>query len=1471
MSKKRLFFLFHFLLLAFLGHAQKNCDITVSVNTGCIPLPVQFTFTTTNTSAISSYLWDFGDLDSSTQANPTHIFKSHGNFYGKVTVRFANGTFCTATLTKPVRIFSSPVPDFDLKNNQTIILCSSSTAICFKDLSTPGFDKAPIVSWLWSFGDGSTSSQQNPCYTYSSAGTYTVILSVVDTNGCKNFIQKIIKVQYLSGSTFSLTPKFNVSVFTDCKDNSQTATFTNTTDTAGDSITKFIWDFGDGAGDTCTLTDPNCVKRFLGQVHRYANAGSYRPTLFVQNKQGCTAKVTSGITIKVAPFKLSAKISPQKTCYTVDSIINFSTLASNVTWDFGDPYSRARGVTSNVKHAYNRPGKYTIHLMAKNGNCVYDTIFCKYVTLNGPIAKIMPAKEKYLPWNIVPPGGSYLIKPSNYRTYFDTTCAGGGTTFYTYTPTLKKNGETIYDVCGEDSTVKTLSPDSLTGCNGKKYPDTITIRTPHIKGYKDTTIQVPSVHVWFNTSARPTGTLYSAPPYVRKALYMDDTSIFSPKCKGPLTVNFTNFSIKYRGYESIDNFPLEYPDVCRHKTYPYASDSLTYFWNFKEGNPNTSTKTSPDKRAQYSEEKMPAHLFQKDGCYMVVLQVSDPVTGCTDYDSVPVVLQQPDAGWGPEYNQYTNMTRVIQNRLPAKSPRRGLLLTGKPCSSFNLAIDLSETLPSCFKNSYAMIFDSAKEVKVCGSPQVLKVPWHDKKEIVSLYHNQILYQDTGWKTLGLVMTNNSYCSDTVWYHNYIYIHPISADAYVSTSHICPGDSVKISASVPDQQGIQLFTLSYSNTPGPGIIAVTPPNDTFKYEFIKRQGGHIDTVTTTSNNPLWGTNDSPKKFNHLRDTIYKKFDQPGHMTIISNIYSRFGCSDVKAMDVTIGHYSDFKVSNNIVCMGDDVSFTGIAQYFLPYSQNSTGLDPRLFWSDPIGTRGGKKPKIAEKIEWDLDGDGIIDYTGTNPTIKYKKTGSYTVVIYTTDSTGCKQKTVKKDYIKVINAKASFSIAAPGNVRYCTGSHFFHFIDSSYVIKAFKDSLNKFRVLSWTWNFGDGTAPVTITDSSKRSAGHIYLKNGDYKVTLTASTTLTPGQNGGCSDTFSVFVHILGPIADFVIEGPNEGCVPFTLKVHELSKKAKVHEWLLGDGTSVSTSGDTIVYLTYKRVGVFCPQLFVADTLKDQQGRLLYCADTFPAKCALKVYVNAINIQHFTASDTLICLGDPVTFKSVPDTGYKTWTINYGNGDTANAIKPQFVYKYDKVGQYHVGLKGTGAKCPVTAALNVRVIDVKSDFVVDTAKKDTPVFHFINLSPIGVRYAWDFDDGTPTFNTTSRDEIGHEMMKSGKSTVCLTAYNERGCPDKVCHDVFISTFVSIPNVFTPNGDLTNDTYVISIWGHLLYDLTIYNRWGQAVFHSNRKDDTWDGKDQTTGTPCADGAYYYDFKYRFIGGKVTNARGAVTLLRR
>jgi len=134
------------------------------------------------------------------------------------------------------------------------------------------------VSWSWDFGDGSTSSEQNPAHVYESAGTYTVSLTVTNSAGSDDEV----KTNHIAISLPAPVAGFSADVTS--ADTDDTVTFT---DQSANSPTSWEWDFGDG--DTSTEQNP---------AHIYTDAGTYTVTLTVTNSTGSDDEVkTDYITI----------------------------------------------------------------------------------------------------------------------------------------------------------------------------------------------------------------------------------------------------------------------------------------------------------------------------------------------------------------------------------------------------------------------------------------------------------------------------------------------------------------------------------------------------------------------------------------------------------------------------------------------------------------------------------------------------------------------------------------------------------------------------------------------------------------------------------------------------------------------------------------------------------------------------------------------------------------------------------------------------------------------------------------------------------------------------------------------------------------------------------------------------------------------------------------------------------------------
>lgn len=147
---------------------------TGAPTSGIRPLSVQFTDTSVaGTYAITSWSWDFGDGGNSTDRHPQHVYNSAGNFDVRLTVTTAAGSD-VETKTGYIQVSGGAVPEAAFTANP--VTGKTPLAVQFTDASAPG--DSPITNWLWDFGDGALSVEQNPQHIYVQSGVYDISLTV---------------------------------------------------------------------------------------------------------------------------------------------------------------------------------------------------------------------------------------------------------------------------------------------------------------------------------------------------------------------------------------------------------------------------------------------------------------------------------------------------------------------------------------------------------------------------------------------------------------------------------------------------------------------------------------------------------------------------------------------------------------------------------------------------------------------------------------------------------------------------------------------------------------------------------------------------------------------------------------------------------------------------------------------------------------------------------------------------------------------------------------------------------------------------------------------------------------------------------------------------------------------------------------------------------------------------------------------
>lgn len=315
-------------------------DFVGNPTSGSPPLTVRFIDESIGSS--TGWSWDFGDGSSSSQQDTSHTYINPGTYTVRLQVANSAGT--------------------DLKTKVDYITVGSTiTPPTANFVANPATGDAPLTvrfsdrtvgspaNWFWDFGDGGTSDLQNPLYTFTTSGTYTVRLRAGNSGGSST-ATRVITVT--SPATSPVLADFVASPV----QGSSPLTVTFTDLSTGDP-TSWTWDFGDGGSST--QQDP---------THTYTSPGTYMVRLTARNSAGSDTTTGEG------PIVVGALISEPVVDFiylpvqgNIPLLVTFTDLSTgdptSWAWDFGD------GGSSNLQdptHTYTSPGTYTVRLTVRN-------------------------------------------------------------------------------------------------------------------------------------------------------------------------------------------------------------------------------------------------------------------------------------------------------------------------------------------------------------------------------------------------------------------------------------------------------------------------------------------------------------------------------------------------------------------------------------------------------------------------------------------------------------------------------------------------------------------------------------------------------------------------------------------------------------------------------------------------------------------------------------------------------------------------------------------------------------------------------------------------------------------------------------------------------------------------------------------------------------------------------------------------
>ncbi|MEJ0102611.1 MAG: PKD domain-containing protein [Bacteroidota bacterium] len=326
---------------------------------GCIPFTINPVAVITIGDAVTSYLWDFGDGNTSASATPVHTYPVQGTYTVRLIITTSTGCTDTLLINNAVRVGSQPTADF----SATPIPVCASDPVLFTDLSTTA------DAWLWNFGDGTTSSAQNPSHTYLQPGIYTITLTVTN-NGCPASATK----------TNYITVRPPVAAFIAVPNCANRLQFSFLDQSLG-PVTTWLWDFGDGA--TSNLQNP---------VHDFPALGVYNVTLTATTVFGpgdqCSYSIAKTIySIDENPdFTVNTNPACKGSPVTFTTTVGHPSYIAAYQWDFGDGTTTATN-TLAINHIYTNSGTYSVQLITRDINGCRDTMTKpNFIRVNGPRA-----------------------------------------------------------------------------------------------------------------------------------------------------------------------------------------------------------------------------------------------------------------------------------------------------------------------------------------------------------------------------------------------------------------------------------------------------------------------------------------------------------------------------------------------------------------------------------------------------------------------------------------------------------------------------------------------------------------------------------------------------------------------------------------------------------------------------------------------------------------------------------------------------------------------------------------------------------------------------------------------------------------------------------------------------------------------------------------------------------------------------